>query len=157
MIKYFIDKWNKNQKHLKSVIENSGDLDKWDYIDIVKLVVDNILNHNLECSDYKFDSEQITEINNGEYQGTLLYVIPVKTYQPNESEYIMTFVDYGSCSGCDTLQAIQSEYSWKQVDKSETVKDFMTLCKDLVCNMVKPYNTGWRKDDRFVECKLDNE
>lgn len=154
MIKYFIDKWNQNQNHLKSVIENSNDWDKWDYIDLVKLVVDNILNHELEeLPYYKFDSESITEIDNGEYQGTLLYLIPRETYQPDESEYIMTFVNYGSCSGCDTLQSIQSDIGY--IEKEQIVKDFMLLCKDLVCNMIKPYNTGWRADDRFVEVWIE--
>lgn len=28
-------------------------------------------------------------------------------------------------------------------------KDFMNICKDLICNAIKPYNYGWRHDDRF--------
>jgi hypothetical protein len=25
----------------------------------------------------------------------------------------------------------------------------MSLCKDLVCNTVKPYNSGWRNEEIF--------
>ena len=31
----------------------------------------------------------------------------------------------------------------------QQVKDFMNICKDLICNAIKPYNYGWRHDDRF--------
>ena len=74
-------------------------------------------------------------------------MIPTKTYQPDESEYLLTFVDYGSCSGCDTLQSIQY---WKEGKLTDyQVKDFMVLCKDLVCNIIKPYNAGWRRDEKY--------
>ena len=57
----------------------------------------------------------------------------------------MTYVDYGSCSGCDTLQSIQSFSGDKPTDSQ--LKDYMTLCKDLVCNMVKPFKSGWRNSE----------
>ena len=91
--------------------------------------------------------EMLKEIDDGDYQGTLLYLIPEDTYQPNSSEYLMTFVEYGSCSGCDTLQGIQCFLDTKSRDKS--IDDLMNLCKDLICNMIKPYNTGWRHDEKF--------
>lgn len=46
--------------------------------------------------------ELITELDHGDYQGTLLYVIPSSAYQPSDYWYVM--VSYGSCSCCDTLQ-----------------------------------------------------
>ena len=98
-----------------------------------------------------FDAEEITTIDNGDYQGTQLFMIPRNTYQPSAGDYLLTFTYYGSCSGCDTLQAIQS---WRDDDKvptEEQVKDFMTLCRDLVCNITKPFNEGWREDEKFTE------
>lgn len=50
------------------------------------------------------DPEHIHEIDDGDYQGTLLYIIPDDCYQPWNYWYVK--IDYGSCSGCDTLQAI---------------------------------------------------
>lgn len=64
-----------------------------------------------------------------------------------EYEYLMTYVGYGSCSGCDTLQAIQE--CGENIPTPEQLKDFMSLCKDLVTNMIKPYNTGWRATSDF--------
>ncbi len=147
MIKYCLQKWDKNRKKLEDVLREDTTLNSCNYGYLVKLVVENILND--ETNDYcdTWDSGNITTVDNGDYQGTLLFLIPTKTYQPSEYDYLMTYVGYGSCSGCDTLQAIQS---WDDVKPTkQQLKDYMTLCKDLVCNMIKPYNTGWREDERF--------
>jgi hypothetical protein len=31
----------------------------------------------------------------------------------------------------------------------------MTLCRHLVCNMVKPYNKGWSYDEAFEEVEVE--
>ena len=154
MIKYCIEKWDKNKDILRSALGNNkllnhvlnknddDPLEYLEYKDLVKLTVMFILNDENE-----WDANKIKEIDDGDYQGTLLYLIPEDTYQPNSSEYLMTFVEYGSCSGCDTLQRIQCFLDTKSRDKS--IDDLMNLCKDLICNMIKPYNTGWRHDERF--------
>src|SRR4051812_7766665 len=49
------------------------------------------------------DPERITRIDHGDYQGTTVWVIAETGYQP--STYYVTKNYYGSCSGCDTLQA----------------------------------------------------
>ena len=157
MIKYCIEKWDKNKDLLRSVLDNNkllnhvlnkndDPLEYLEYKDLVKLTVMFILNDENE-----WNANKIKEIDDGDYQGTLLYLIPEDTYQPNSSEYLMTFVEYGSCSGCDTLQAIQCFLDTKSRDKS--IDDLMNLCKDLICNMIKPYNTGWRHDERFGTIK----
>lgn len=155
MIKYCIEKWDKNKDLLRSALDNNkllnhvlnkndddDPLEYLEYKDLVKLTVMFILNDENE-----WNVNRIKEIDDGDYQGTLLYLIPEDTYQPNSSEYLMTFVEYGSCSGCDTLQGIQCFLGTKDRDKS--IDDLMNLCKDLICNMIKPYNTGWRHDERF--------
>ena len=154
MIKYCIEKWDKNKDLLKSVLNNNkllnhvlnrnddDPLEYLEYKDLVKLTVMFILNDENEWS-----ANKIKEIDDGDYQGTLLYLIPEDTYQPDSSEYLMTFVEYGSCSACDTLQTIQCYLDIRSRDKS--IDDLMNLCKDLICNMIKPYNTGWRHDEKF--------
>lgn len=108
MIKYCLDKWDKNRERLEAAIRADKQLNECDYKHLVKLVVDNILNGaGDEYEIYTWDSGSITVIDNGDYQGTLLYLIPESTYQPSEGEYLMTYVGYGSCSGCDALQSIQ--------------------------------------------------
>lgn len=143
MIKYCKEKWAKNESVLRDALSKHKDIDDCDYKDIVKLAVENILN---DCDDVDWDVDNITEIDNGDYQGTLLYMIPQKTYQPSEDEYLMTYVGYGSCSGCDTLQSIQYDSS-----EEDRLNDYVKLCRDIVCNMIKPYNYGWRKESIYDE------
>lgn len=145
MIKYCKDKWSKNNNLLYNELAMKlklSELQDYNYGDLVKLSVIHILNDE----DEEWDTENITEIDNGDYQGTLLYLIPKSTYQPDEQEYLMTYVGYGSCSGCDALQSIQYGH---YEDQTEIIKEYMLLCKDIICNMIKPYNNGWRHEDIF--------
>ncbi len=154
MIKYCYDKWNANQYRLRAWLRNETGLNGCCYKDLVKATVTYILNDGLTeplfCGEY-WDANKITEIDNGDYQGTLLYLIPMDTYQPSECEYLMTYVGYGSCSGCDTLQHIQMlcDYSDEEHLTEQQIEDMMRLCKDIVCSMIKPYNTGWRYSADF--------
>lgn len=148
MLKYCRDKWEENKDRLEQALREADGLNECDYKELVVMVVKHILNPGED--DYNtYDSSRITVIDNGDYQGTQLFMIPMDTYQPAEYEYLLTCVGYGSCSGCDTLLSIQDWGEGKLTDSQ--VKDFMKLCKDLVCVMVKPYNGGWRQDDGFTE------
>ena len=48
------------------------------------------------------DPSRIHVINDGDYQGTLVFVIGATGYQPDV--YWYTKVYYGSCTGCDALE-----------------------------------------------------
>lgn len=153
MIKYCLRKWIKNEDKLKKFFEQDKNLENYDYLDLVKNTVDIILNTKIEeYKEYLWDIDGITVIDNGDYQGTLLFLIPEDTYQPSECEYLMTYVNYGSCSGCDTLQYIQAYYN----DKEYQVKELMSLCKDIICNIIKPYNYGWRNEEEFNTVEMED-
>lgn len=149
MLKFCRDAWYENKDKLEAVIMMDDKLNFCNYSYLVKLIVKYILNPSIEDDWNKFDADKITVIDDGDYQGTLLFMIPRDTYQPSEYDYLLTYTGYGSCSGCDTLQSIQD---WEEKPPTENqVKDFMGLCKDLVCNIVKPYNYGWREEKDFIE------
>lgn len=152
MLKYCYEKWNKNRNKLEEALRKT-DLSQVEYRDLLVLTVENILNDD----DYgpKWSTKEITEINNGSYQGTLLYLIPEDDYQPSEWQYLMTYIGYGSCSVCDLLQSIQP-YSQEEIDDDD-IKNFMSLCKDFVTNMIKPYNAGWRQNDIFEHVTIEEE
>lgn len=159
MLKYCLNQWDKNKDKLREILSRNTELNDCGYMTLVKLTFNTIFNTDNEDGT-ELEIQNITEINNGDYQGTLLYLIPFSTYQPNEYEYLMTYVNYGSCSGCDTLQGIQSDGDWEDYgdNKVPTVKqleDYMTLCRNLISNTIKPYNGGWREDKDFitVECE----
>jgi hypothetical protein len=148
MLKKLLEKWNENKDLLKRELAIRTDLNSCDYKDLVKLTFEIIFNTGCERYGENLCTEKITEIDNGSYQGTLLFLIPFDTYQPNEYEYLMTYVGYGSCSGCDALQAIQGYIDGKLTERQ--VNNFMGLCKDIICNTIKPYNSGWRNDEEFA-------
>ena len=121
MIKEIIKKWDTNKHLLQRHLEkNTGFYRDCDYEDILKSVIRHVLEN---------EYENITEVDDGHYQGTLIFLFHEKTYQPNEQDYIVTRVSYGSCSYCDTLQAAQ--YG----DDKHFVSNIMTLALHLVQNM----------------------
>ena len=150
MIKYALKKWDENKDVLRNAIQQT-EKDKrctWDYKEIVKLVCRYIFNENVSREEPMINVDGITMIDNGDYQGTLLFMLPFDAYQPAEYEYLMTYVGYGSCSGCDTLQCIQVADEDDETEK-EMVDSYLGICKDLVSNTIRPYNTGWRNDMIF--------
>ena len=153
MMKIMKDKWARNEKYLKQVFETRTDLNTINWNDLVKLTFEYIYNIDYDdTDDYEsLNLNNITIIDNGDYQGTLLYIIPFNTYQPAEYDYLMTYVGYGSCSGCDALLNAR-DYSEEDCKLTEQqIKDFLKLTKDIVCNTIKPYNNGWREEEDFRE------
>ena len=165
MLKYCVEKWDKNKTLLMNALQSEeiyNKLGSYEYADLVKLVVKYILNDG-KAEEYdagEWDEYNITEVDNGDYRGTLLYLIPANTYQVSEYEYLITFVDYGSCNGCDTLLRIQFDmpkYKYRKSDeqftiqKRRTIEDLMTLCLHLVQHMKKPYISVWDKHDYSEE------
>lgn len=147
MLKIMAEKWEKNKKFLEE------ELKSWNmrsnYKDLVKITFDCIFNDE-DCGYGKdLDIENITEIDDGEYQGTLLYLIPFNTCQPNEYDYLMTYVNYGSCGGCDALLSI-TDYG-EDLPNERQLKELMQLCLNIIQNTIKPYNNGWREDTLFKE------
>lgn len=148
MLKIIRDKWDRNKDKLQeTLIKGSTFINECSYIDLVKLSFQIIFNSDGEGD--QLDIKKITEIDDGDYQGTLLYLIPFETSQPSEYEYLMTHVSYGSCSGCDTLQSIQDQDYSKRFLTDQQVSDFMTLCKDILTNTIKPYNSAWRENHDY--------
>ena len=122
MIQKFVDRFMAGKEKLKEMFsEKHPD----SYIDIVRTVV-SVLHDEEEYASP--DPERIHQIDDGDYQGTLVFIIGADGYQP--STYWGVLVSYGSCSGCDTLQAIRSYTDEKPTD--EQVKDYMTLALHIV-------------------------
>lgn len=139
---------NKLEEELKS--RNMS----YTYKDLVKIIFDCIFNDENCGYGEDLDIENITEINDGEYQGTLLYLIPFKKYEPTEYEYLMTYVGYGSCCGCDTLLGIAGYGG--DLPNEWQLKELMQLCLNIIQNTIKPYNNGWREDILFKELEEQN-
>lgn len=117
MIQKFVEAWDARKGEIETQFRANHPKD---YASIVKAVV-SILGEDGEYD--RPDPDRITSIDHGDYQGTLLFIISASGYQPSAFWFVK--VSYGSCSGCDTLQAI-TEYS-SEPPTDEQVKDYMTL------------------------------
>lgn len=131
MILEFVDKWKKYKKDLEEEFKNTKRDKYMSYKDIVKLLFDKVINKDEEYGE--FDTENILVIDDGDYQGTQIFVLHRKRYQPNVEDYVYTSTYYGSCSGCDTIEAIYSEGDWdEEFITDEQVKDYMQLSLHLL-------------------------
>lgn len=131
MIKKFVKAWDKYNNLLLKFFQKENPTS---YEDILEKLVEIVINPYLkELKEYPenrgLDIKNMTIINNGDYQGTLIFIIPYDTYQPDTSAYVFTSVNYGSCSCCDTFQSIEVLSDDK---KSEAGKQFHTLALHLL-------------------------
>jgi hypothetical protein len=128
MISSIIEQWENNKSKLENYFRTTDQYEYCGYKQIVeKLFELCITNADEYCG---FNIERMTVIDDGNYQGTKLFIIPKDTYQPSVDDYITTHTYYGSCSGCDTLQSICG-YDYG-LPTEEQVKLYMTLALHLV-------------------------
>lgn len=123
MIQKFVDRYMEKKHELEKQFSEKH---PEDYKEVVKAVITS-LNDTQEYESP--DPDRIHEIDDGDYQGTLLYIIGASGYQP--STYWAVKVSYGSCSGCDTLQAI-CDYDYDKKPNEEQISDYMTLALHIV-------------------------
>lgn len=123
MIQKFLDKFMENKHKLEEYFsQNHPD----DYEQIVKKTMEVISddksgpNHNIIHSINDF----------GSCEGDFLYIIPDKQYYPEVYYYV--FVVYGSCSGCDTLEGIQSNGKLGEKPNKQQVDDYISLSLHIV-------------------------
>lgn len=125
MIQELVNKYMANKHHIEAAFtEKHPD----SYADLVRIVVSAITAEN-DYEDLNLDPERIHQIDDGDYQGTLLFVIAAKGYQPDD--YWFVKVNYGSCGGCDTLQGIR-ENSTDDSANARAIAAYMQLALHIV-------------------------
>lgn len=137
MIEEFIKAWNYNKATLEEYLKIT-EMGKYDnYTTLVKLLFEKVINPYMEISKHKsYNLTRLHVIDDGDYQGTIIYLIPEDYYQPNSFNYVWTCVEYGSCSACDTIQGI-IKYDYDQLPAEQQLKDFMTLCLHILLHCKK--------------------
>lgn len=123
MIEKFVRIWDEHKEEVEEVYRANHPND---YFSIVENII-TLLNKYDE--DYNKPSTKVHAINDGDYQGTLLFLIPTDTYQPDGYYYVKVY--YGSCSGCDTLEGIRI-YEYDKAPSEEQVKDYMMLSLHII-------------------------
>ena len=148
MLKCFGELWGKSQNKLYDYILENIEKFKYDgeyysYDNIITFLL-NFMYDNNSCSYNKIKFYNITKIDNGDYQGTLIFLISLEDYSPCATNYLITYIDYGSCEGCD---ALLSAISYIDYDKKYAAKSILMICKDLISHIKKPYYSP--RDEKF--------
>ena len=122
MIQRFVEAWDRRKDEIR---KNFTLAHPESYEGIVKSVVE-ILGTDSDTSEEP-DPERIQSVDYVDYQGTMLFVIGGKGYQPRDYWYVK--VDYGSCPGCDTFEAIRWDngYDSSIPPTEQQVEDYMQL------------------------------
>ena len=106
MLDFIVEAWDRYKDDLRAAYARAAyqddemNLELCSYQDIFKFTLKHLHLDWFRLSD-------LTIVDYGDYQGTLIFIIPYDTYQPGANETYYTIVEYGSCSGCDLLQNIQ--------------------------------------------------
>lgn len=142
MKKEFVNAWRENMNKLQEYFKTTKQEEYDSYEKIVTNIFQIVINPYLENnSEYPlkegFNTKEMTVIDNGDYQGTQLFILPLNVYQPSIEDYVVTNTYYGSCSGCDTLLSISS-YDTSELPNEEQVKGYMTLSLHIIqkCKML---------------------
>lgn len=144
MIDEFVKAWDAYKVNLSEYIASHRQEDYNTYNKIVTMLFEVVINpYRVAHGNVSFDVENVHEIDDGHWQGTLLYMIPLNMYQPSYWEYVATYVYYGSCSGCDELMSI-SGYE-DGLPNREQVKGYMGLCLNILQHCKYPFN--YEKED----------
>jgi hypothetical protein len=122
MIKEFVERFMARKSKLEAMFSEKH---PENYKEIVKSVA-TVLNNGEHYGG--IDPERIHEIDDGYYQGTLVYVIAATGCQPSDYWYVK--VSYGSCPVCDILEGIRGCSFGKPTP--EQVCDYMTLALHIV-------------------------
>lgn len=127
MIKEFVEKWNKYKNDLEEFFRSTEQKKYSSYEEIVKILFDEVINKGEE---EPFNTKNICVIDDGNYQGTQIFILHKDVYHPRIDEYVYTNTYYGSCSGCDTLLGISS-YDGGLPDEQQ-IKEYMALALHLL-------------------------
>jgi hypothetical protein len=101
MIQELVTMYEANKDNIRFDIITELSHHSYASIEAERLVA--ILAKNLPILDY----ENITTLKYGDYQGTCVFVIPERGY--SSYRFYVVKYDYGSCSGCDTLEALGND------------------------------------------------
>jgi hypothetical protein len=128
--KLVLEAWDKNNNLLKDYFKATEQNKYNSYLKLLKKTIEIIFEGKYNYPNY----EKITEIDYGDWQGTLVFILANKEYQPALKDHWYTAVGYGSCSGCDTLLAIAG-YDDDKLPNEKQVEDYWTLCLHMMQKM----------------------
>lgn len=127
MIKEFIKKWEKYKRDLENYFKTNKQSEYDSYEKIVKKIIELIINKD---SSDKYLYGDLLVIDDGNYQGTQIFIAHINCYEPSIEDYIYTNNYYGTCSGCDTLLGISCYEDG--LPNEQQIKEYMNLSLHLI-------------------------
>lgn len=104
-----------------------------DYDDLLKMTIEcmNLKREKTYDDENILDPSSIHAIYKGSYSGTLIYIIHDSCAMPHN--YWYTWVDYGSCSACDTFESIKNyEADEIELPTQSQIDDYVTLALHMI-------------------------
>lgn len=152
MLKWVELAWAENSDELKREL---GKGSYYSYSDLFKLAIEVVLNPYIDNHTLldTLNADRITTIDDGGWQGTQILIVPTSAYQPSQDDYYWTSVWYGSCSGCDALQAAND---YKR--KTDRVQAWCLLCLNMLQRLSRL--TGDNSQDEnpyYTDPKIEGE
>ena len=142
MIKKYVERWDNKSIFLREFYELTLRDTVQSYDDIVRNLFQIVINDVDGFVRDTFSTDKMTVIDDGDYQGALIYVVPNNAYQPRLDDYVFIEVFYGSCSGCDTLQQIKELNDYESEHFTERqVDDLMSLSLNII-QSIKSFKEG---------------
>ena len=127
MIKHFVKQWDERKHLLEGWLkENMPE----DYAQIHRKLFELVVTDPIGRYS-KWNWDRLVEIDNGSYQGVMIFIMCPNAYQPCLEDYVFTSVEYGSCSVCDTFEGICG-YEYNKTPTPDQVSQFMTLALHLL-------------------------
>lgn len=123
MIQSFVDRFMERKESLREMLSKEHPAD---YKELVKTVLEIL--YDKDDRENSPNIESLVKVSAGGHSGELLFTF--SNCQAYDIKFYYLIIDYGSCGGCDTLEAIKN-YSSEPPTK-EQLDDYMTLALHIV-------------------------
>lgn len=123
-----IKRWDMNNAALREYIANNNQ--PGSYSALVKAVISQVLNNGVNDYWEQF-SEDFIKIDDGDYRGTLLFILHKNVDAPSVRHYYYCDIRYGSCSACDAFLSVR-EQSYDKTPTEKQVNGYMKLCLHII-------------------------
>lgn len=139
MLKEYVEAWYRNRDKLKTYFEtHTQEQYAENYTDLLKTVIEVVINDPQKV----LNVDGLIEHDSDDYQGDYIWLIPKVNAWPWVWDYMFCYIEYGSCSGCDTLLGIyqgyyetDGEFGDGKLPNPQRVRDYLYLSLQLLQNM----------------------
>ena len=147
----YAESWFRHKEELRKYLQTHEQMEyAKDYIDLLKVLIQIVINPDEEERPLKI--EQIIEIDKGCYGGEKVWLIPQEE-EPDVRDFIVTYMAYGTCSGCDLLEGIISNSDMvTDFANEKQINDYMLLALHLLQRMRRLLSVeDFELDERFTK------